>query len=90
MNNCYQQQLRLNFSSDTQGFHLHSWMSDTSGYRFTYRLLELVLPGAHNAGVDKKASYFAPGIEQLDRLPDPLVLLSIELGRPCARFEARV
>jgi 1-phosphatidylinositol phosphodiesterase len=49
-----------NFSSVTQGFALNSWMSDVPIID-SLSLAQLVLPGAHNAGVDKKASYFAPG-----------------------------
>jgi len=37
------------------------WMSDTPVID-TLSFADLVLPGAHNAGADKKASYVAPGV----------------------------
>ncbi|MEX3776316.1 phospholipase [Pseudomonas sp. MYb118] len=37
------------------------WMSTTAGIDLL-TLSQLVLPGAHNSGVDKKATYSAPGI----------------------------
>lgn len=39
----------------------HDWMSNVSALDIL-TLGELVLPGAHNAGVDKKADYAAPGV----------------------------
>lgn len=40
---------------------LNRWMASTSSMD-VLRLGELILPGAHNSGVDKKASYAAPGV----------------------------
>lgn len=40
---------------------LSQWMASTSSIN-TLTLRELVLPGAHNSGVDKKATYAVPGI----------------------------
>lgn len=49
------------FPYDTQYFTAHNWMTQLPVID-ALSLAELVLPGAHNAGVDKKASYAAPGI----------------------------
>ena len=46
---------------DTHSFTAHNWMTQLPVID-ALSLAELVLPGAHNAGVDKKASYAAPGI----------------------------
>ena len=46
---------------DTHAFTAHNWMTQLPAID-ALSLAELVLPGAHNAGVDKKASYAAPGI----------------------------
>jgi 1-phosphatidylinositol phosphodiesterase len=40
---------------------LNNWMSATPSID-SLSLGELILPGAHNAGVDKKATYTAPGV----------------------------
>lgn len=46
---------------ENQNLTLDTWMSDTPALD-SLSLTELTLPGAHNAGVDKKASYVAPGV----------------------------
>ncbi|EJM85388.1 hypothetical protein [Pseudomonas sp. GM60] len=51
----------LNFIYNNQSFTTHRWMTQLPAID-SLTLAELVLPGAHNAGVDKKASYAAPGI----------------------------
>lgn len=48
------------FISVAQDFALNSWMSDIPVID-SLSLAQLTLPGAHNAGADKKASYFVPG-----------------------------
>ncbi|WP_207284360.1 phospholipase [Pseudomonas sp. FW300-N2A2] len=52
---------KLNFFYNNQSFTTNSWMTQLPAID-SLSLAELVLPGAHNAGVDKKASYAAPGI----------------------------
>lgn len=49
------------FSYITRNFTSHNWMSNLPVLD-ALSLAELVLPGAHNAGVDKKATYATPGI----------------------------
>ncbi|MCP1496033.1 1-phosphatidylinositol phosphodiesterase [Pseudomonas migulae] len=51
----------LNNPYITRNFNPNNWMSDIPIID-SLSLAELVLPGAHNAGVDKKASYTALGI----------------------------
>ncbi|TBN51097.1 phospholipase [Pseudomonas sp. BGI-2] len=46
---------------ENQDLTLNNWMSNTPALDHL-TLAELTLPGAHNAGVDKKASYVAPGV----------------------------
>ena len=60
MNNTDQQVLpdSIHHTSD---FTLSRWMSDTPSID-TLSFDNLILPGAHNAGVDKKASYAGPGV----------------------------
>jgi len=50
-----------NFIYDPVDFTLNRWMSATPVID-NLSFADLVLPGAHNAGVDKKASYAAPGV----------------------------
>ncbi|MHC8366685.1 phospholipase [Pseudomonas sp. ZT5P21] len=45
----------------SESYTLNSWMTATPGIDLL-SLSQLILPGAHNAGVDKKAAYRAPGI----------------------------
>ena len=52
---------KLDFLYNNQSFTTNSWMTQLPAID-SLSLAELVLPGAHNAGVDKKASYAAPGI----------------------------
>lgn len=51
----------LHSSYITSNFTANNWMTHIPVID-SLSLAELVLPGAHNAGVDKKASYAAPGI----------------------------
>ena len=44
-----------------ENLELSQWMASTSSID-TLTLGELILPGAHNSGVDKKATYAGPGI----------------------------
>lgn len=48
-------------SSISEPYTLNRWMAATRGIDLL-SLNQLILPGAHNAGVDKKASYSAPGV----------------------------
>lgn len=48
-------------SSTSKPFTLNSWMADTPAID-ELSLDQLILPGAHNAGVDRKANYTAPGV----------------------------
>lgn len=49
------------FPYENQNLTLNRWMSETPALD-SLSLAEFTLPGAHNAGVDKKASYAAPGV----------------------------
>lgn len=42
-------------------YNSNNWMTTTPGIN-TLSLGELILPGAHNAGVDQKATYVSPGV----------------------------
>lgn len=42
-------------------YTFNRWMTDLPGID-SMKLNELILPGAHNAGADKKATYVAPGV----------------------------
>lgn len=50
-----------NFPYEQLSFTPNNWISNLPAID-ALSLAELVLPGAHNAGVDKKASYAAPGV----------------------------
>jgi 1-phosphatidylinositol phosphodiesterase len=60
MNNFNQNKLPDLFH-DPEYFTLSRWMSETPSVD-KLSFANLILPGAHNAGVDKKASYVAPGV----------------------------
>lgn len=60
MNNALDSTAR-HFSYAAEAFALNCWMSDIP-FIDALSLAQLVLPGAHNSGADKKASYTAPGI----------------------------
>lgn len=60
MNSNFEQQLRQLYP-DQQYLTLNNWMSLSPAID-VFNLAELTLPGAHNAGVDKKATYRLPGV----------------------------